>query len=243
MNQITKQIEQIEAKAAYLGTCLPLMCPNHPKERTCDGFDRFVIVFSRSLKRYCFFLKSLIDKIDKEVSIILSRDSISKQDFATKISDDVFFILDAYLFSCRSLFEKNIYFKNNNISRGLAKKLGIVGSNYETGSLHRILKSMRDEVTHINVYGSGIGSMIQFTNTAQGLKHSIPTEFTNDKNERLCLSLITTDTWQMAHPLISDIFDIVYTETIIRYGTPKQNSTFHWGESSVKPNDFNFLTR
>ena len=99
---------------------------------------------------------------------------------------------------------------------------------------------MRNEVTHLNAYGSSVGSMIHIKNTANGLNCSIPTEFTDDKNERLCLIVISTNIWLLAHPIISDIFDIICTETIRRYGVPNKDSEYHWGESSVKLSDFKY---
>ena len=240
MDQIKNQIELIEAKAAYLSSCLPVMCPNYPKERACDGFDRFILVFSRSLKRYCYFLKLLLNTIDSETSKIIDKDFNNEQEFMSVISDDIFFIFDAYLFSCKSLFEKNIYLSNNNISGDLATKLVVIGKDYNKGLFHKILGFMRNEVTHVNAYGSSIGSMIHIKNTASELNYSIPTEFTDDKNKRLCLIVISSNIWQLAQPIISDIFDIICTETIRRYGVPSKDTEYHWGESSVKLSDFKY---
>jgi hypothetical protein len=238
MDKIKNQIGMVEAKAAYLSSCLPVMCPNYPKERACDGFDRFVLVFSRSLKRYCYFLKMLLNKIDTETSKFTDKDLNNGQDFMSVISDDIFFIFDAYLFSCKGIFEKNIYRSNNNISDDLAKKLAEIGQEHKSQSLFKMLRIMRNEVAHLNAYGSGIGSSIHIKSVANESNFSIPTEFTDENNERLCLISISTNIWQLVHSIISDIFNIIFTETIRRYGIPRNDSEYHCGELSVRLSDF-----
>ena len=46
-----------------------------------------------------------------------------------------------------SLFEKNIYLSNNNISGDLATKLVVIGKEYKKGLFHKILGFMRNEAT------------------------------------------------------------------------------------------------
>ena len=138
-----------------------LNCPNHPTNYTLTEVDQLKLNFCRYTKRIMYFASNFLRKYDRISDEIKERNNPSNEPYITMVTDDIFFEFDAFLFSCKSIVEGNSIKKAKGMNPHVYKEyLNFSKMAFET-FIKTYLNPLRDEVVHINNFGSAMGSSVK----------------------------------------------------------------------------------
>lgn len=140
-------------------------CPNCPSTHTLTDIDIFKINFCRYTKRAMYYAENFVSNLIKVERDLRSRYDFERSDFATIIPDDIFFDFDAFVFSCKSIMEGKIMER----SKGFHPSVKDTFCKYARLTFDRFVTSyltpLRDEVVHLNRFGSAAASMAWIRNS------------------------------------------------------------------------------
>lgn len=157
-----------------------------------------------------------------------------------QIGPEVYFEFDAFLYSCKSIFEENIKIKGSQYFSKERKKefLQIAQDAYQK-FVSKILTKLRNEAVHLNYFGTSISQMMLVTDHQGERTIILHTTFKDANNEDLNLMQLFVTLLQLSNDVVQKIIRLVIKEVIDGFGVPNYLSTeYHLGHSIFKIGDF-----
>lgn len=231
-------------------------CPNFPKaEYRLTETDMTIHTFTRHLLRVYYHSTNFINfisKIHTEIlkqhrpasalnnqSSNLSEKENSSESFGTMVSDDIFFEFDAFIYSSKSIFEGKMHKRLKNIFKTDASEYNELSERIFSSTIRPVLMFIRNEVVHLNRFGTSFGSMAHVEKTDNGWKISLPSNYSmNGKQADLIelFLLIFDNINRFVGEIITMLSETIYAE----FGMPEKEINFNCGNVSVKIPSFEY---
>lgn len=205
-----------------------LFYPNTPKQFDIDEVQKMKLNFSRHSKRTMYYAVNFLEKYTEAVRGLIPEVSIGRR--MVPISDDVFFDFDAFVFSAKSIVEGNIL-------RGAKRLHPDVRTPFMTFSKEKFkdfiqtrLRPIRDEVVHLNNFGTAIGSFVHINEDHKFFFH---TEYSPDVD----LIGLFADILANMSDIIVTISRYIILHECYLWGFPRDGETFKYGDHCIKISD------
>lgn len=156
--EITKKINNTNAKLDFVQIHMTF-CPNYPKDRTLNDVDNAISNICRYSKRTLYYAQNFNNNLNLICNDLSNR--VTKQDttISTNIKDDIFFDFDAFIFSFKSITEETIGIKSKGLDNCSKKEFKKISKFYLEDFIKPYLIPVRNEVVHLNNYGTSFGSI------------------------------------------------------------------------------------
>ena len=206
-------------------------CPNHPNEAKLMDIDVMKVNFCRYTKRTMYYAESFIEHLNKIEIDLRTYHNDKGNTFMAMIPDDIFFDFDAFVFSCKSIVEGNMMAR----SKGFHPSVKNAFNEYAESTFHRFVKSyltpLRDEVVHLNNFGSAISSMAGIKNDKL---HIRAFNYTDDFELQKVFETILIEMTS----IIKNVAVFIMLHECNLWGFPKKDTTFSTGYSNYKISDY-----
>jgi hypothetical protein len=207
-----------------------LNCPNHPKSYKMLDIDIMKANFCRYTKRSMYYAENFMKTLGKIENDLKTRYDF-KSELMTVISDDIYFDFDAFIFSCKSIVEGKIMER----SKGFHSSVKNDFNNYAKSTFNRFVKSyltpLRNEVVHLNNFGSAIGSMAWIKNNKL---HIRAFDYSDDLELQKVFTTILTEMTS----IINKVSVYIMLHECELWGFPEKDITFSTGYNEYKISDF-----
>ncbi len=220
---------------------LPMLfvaCIEDKDKNTTYNVDNFEILIPRYSLRMLYhaknFIKNLLEFVKNHNEQIPENGTIG-----FPIGLDIYFEFDAFLYSSKSLFEKNMLTKGQRYFSKAQKTIFLeIAKEAHKNFISNFLTKFRDEAVHLNYLGTSI-SQVALVTSDHGRKN-ITLHSTFQKNgQELNLLEVFTTLFSLNNEVLKQIFLLVIKEYINRYGMPKKSDMeYHVGHSKFKIGDF-----
>jgi hypothetical protein len=132
-------------------------------QNTEHPIEPFELLVQRYSLRMLYHAKNFVNKILK-----ILKDNESKiqhnNTIGFQIGPEVYFEFDAFLYSCKSIFEKNI--KNNGLqyfTQNRKKAFSQIAQDAYQKFVSKTLSTLRNEAVHLNYFGTSVSQVILIT--------------------------------------------------------------------------------
>lgn len=168
---------------------LTLYCePAELQMRQLTELEMTLRVLGRQISKTLYHARQFVSIATKFLGAQLARiveanDSIgeSAASFGTLAPDSVYFEFDAFVLAARGILEKNIYKRiNANMGQPRTAAFQKAATAVRTRLLSPLLKLIRDEISHLNNFGTSIGSVANFAYAAGVWSVRFPCEYSID---------------------------------------------------------------
>lgn len=219
---------------------LPMLfvaCIEDKNKNTTYPVDNFQILIPRYSLRMLYhaknFIKNLLEFAKKHDEKISENGTIG-----FPIDLDIYFEFDAFLYSSKSLFEKNmltngkIYFSNEQKIKFIE-----IAKEAHKNFIYNFLKPFRDEAVHLNYLGTSI-SQVALVECDHGRKNIILHSTFRINGRELNLLEVFETLFSLNNEVLKKIILLVIKEYITRYGMPKKlDVEYHVGQTKFKISD------
>ena len=158
----------IPATKNAIGKCKALisMCANPyifsrnvpTGDLSVDHADYLFLIFSRYSLRALYHAELFLHNYEKITCLNLTE--LSKdQEFGIQVPDHIYFDFDAFVISCKSVLEGNIIKRAQNLEKRLIPVFLQIAEKAKASLIDPWIKPIRDECTHLNTFGTSIGSI------------------------------------------------------------------------------------
>lgn len=206
-----------------------LSCPDHPTYWESTNVDKLKSNFCRYTKRTMYYAENFVNHVQEVKDDISTKHNLNVDFLGVVISDKCYFDFDAFIISCKSLLDKNFVKLSADFNPKIKTSFNKFAKNINQNFIEPILKPIRDEVVHLNQYGSSIGSIAHIKNG----KISIKAFYNNQDLE----SLFYTTLLQM-NGIIGAIGTAILQHECLTFGFPKKEVVFQGKVKKFKLSDF-----
>ncbi len=220
---------------------LPMLfvaCIEDKDKNTTYNVDNFEILIQRYSLRMLYhaknFINNLLEFVKKHNDKIPENSTIG-----IPIGLDIYFEFDAFLYSSKSIFEKNMLTKGQSyFSKEQKTNFLKIAKAAHQNFISNFLAKFRDEAVHLNYLGTSI-SQVAFVTSEQGRKNiTLHSTFRKNGQELNLLEVFAT-LFSLNNEVLKQIVLLVIKEYIDRYGMPKRlDIEYHVGHSKFKLGDF-----
>lgn len=216
-----------------------IACTVDNTQVTDRSIDNFELLVQRYSLRMLYHAKNFITKVLQFV-----KDSENKvpqnNTIGFQIGPEVYFEFDAFLYSCKSIFEENI--KNKGVlyfSKDRKSGFMQLARTAYQRFVSNFLSILRNEAVHLNYLGTSISQMILVTDRDGEKEIKLHTTFKTSNGQELNLMEIFVTLFQLSNDVIKKIIMLVIKETIDKLGMPKDlDNEYHIGHSVFRIRDF-----
>lgn len=233
INDLNNKIDLNKAKIEFLMSH-GIHCPRHPKEYTMNDVDKLISNICRYSKRTLYYANKFIDSLYSVLTELEISDK-NKLPVMTTIKDDIFFEFDAFVFSLKSLTEENIVNNAKKLDKESLKAFKIFSSLHFNNFVKPFLIPIRNEVTHLNNFGTAIGSLISISKEQ---KVSIRCNYKNIDGKDLDLIQIFNLFIEKTFDLIDNLLGIFIHHNFVRWGIPDNDIYYCNYNLKVNHKDF-----
>jgi hypothetical protein len=159
------------------------------------------------------------------------RHDINGQELMTMISDNIFFDFDAFLFSCKSIVEGKVMQRAKGLHDKVRKEFMTYSKNAFETFIKNYLTPLRDEVVHINNFGSAIGSMVHIKNGQIMIRAF-------DYSEEMELKRIFTTVLTYMNDIIKNVAQFIMLHECYLFGFPTKDIKFVTSFGEYKVSDY-----
>jgi len=159
------------------------------------------------------------------------RHDFSAEEILTIIPDNVFFDFDAFLFSCKSIVEGNIIKRAKGLHHNVRKEFMAYSKKVFETFIKTYLTRLRDEVVHINNFGSAIGSMAHIKKGQIMIRAF-------DYSEEMELKKIFMTVLIFISDIIKNVAKFIMLHECYLFGFPTKDLKFVTGFGEYKVSDF-----
>ncbi len=231
MNDELLKIVRYNRGLAELINSFFTFCPNFPSDYTLTEVDIFKIVFSRYTKRTMYYAENYLQNLERIEVELKEKSHLNSKNFLMPISDAIFFDFDAFLFSSKSIVEKKMI----NRASGMHLKIKNEFLTYAKDTLNNFiepyLKPFRNEVVHINNFGSSFGSLVHIKDNKLFFKAF------SLKNE-IDLHEIFITVLKNISEIIKNIAKFTMLHDCYTFGFPDKTKSFNTGYHNYSFSDF-----
>ncbi len=235
--ELLKKIYNTEDLINFL-PMLFVACIEDKDSNTTYNVDNFEILIRRYSLRMLYHAKNFI-KILLEFVKMYSDKIPENGTIGIPIDLDIYFEFDAFLYSSKSVFEKNILTKGRSYFSKEQKTIFLkIAKVAHQNFISNFSTKFRDEAVHLNYLGTSI-SQVAFMEGLQGRKNiTLHSTFPKNGQELNLLEVFET-LFSLSNEVLRQIVLLVIKEYIARYGMPKRlDVEYHVGHSIFKAGDF-----
>lgn len=216
-----------------------IACTVDKNQNTDRLIEPFELLFQRYSLRMLYHAKNFINKV-----LTILKDNESKiqhnNSIGFQIGPEVYFEFDAFLYSCKSIFEKNIKDKGSQyFSKDRKNAFSQIAQEAYQKFVPKTLSSLRNEAVHLNYFGTSISQMILITDREGEKTVKLHSTFINDNGQELNLMDLFINLLQLSNDVVQKIITLVIEEIISKFGAPNNLTTqYNVGKSVFKIEDF-----
>ncbi|MFC1770039.1 hypothetical protein ACFLZI_03185 [Nitrospirota bacterium] len=206
---------------------------------TTFDVDNFEMIIQRYSLRMLYhannFITGLLDIAESNIDKVPVNDKLGFQ-----IGPNIYFEFDAFLYSCKSIFEENILNKGKQYFRDdrKARFIEIAKASHD-GFIKNMLLDFRNEAVHLEYWGTSISQVILIGNRDGKIDLHLHSTFKNASGDEFNLIDVFMRLCSESCRVLRDIFTLVIKEMISKHGTPnKIDIKLHSGSSIFKIKDF-----
>ena len=209
-----------------------LNCPDYPGEKVMSDIDILKTNFSRYTKRTMYYAENFINKLIEIKTQLESREDLKGQsEIMIVIQDDIFFDFDAFVFSCKSLVEGKIVERSKKFHPKVKDQFLKFAKKTFGSFIKGYLTPLRDEVVHINNFGSASGSMVRIKDNKISIKAF-------DFSEELELQKVFDKILNEMSNIITEIATTIMYHECYLYGFPTKEITFDFHGFKYKASEY-----
>lgn len=157
-----KRVIRMKDGAAILFS-IPAFCQNSPKQIKFDDVFQFTHIFARYTNRLCYFANNYLFEIEKLISSDLHIPEAGKE-LLLCYGDPIYFEFDAFVTFSKSIVENNIVKRANKLNHKVVEIFNKSAQIHFDNFINPFLNELRDEIVHINEFGSTLQSQISLKN-------------------------------------------------------------------------------
>ena len=205
---------------------------NGRQEGEVDELFKFYMNFTRYSERCLYFAENVLKKMG-EIEAMQKQNAISPgENYLTGVESDVWFEFDAFVISAKSIFEGNIIKWSKNLETECNARLDEIAKEYKKSFIDPFLVKIRDEVIHINNYGSALGSLADFD--SQGKLISLRSGFYTIDNKNMDLIELYFAILDTICKLIDKTYRIMLDNIILTTGEINSKLKTNWGDVCIE---------
>ena len=210
--------------------------PNAPKEYTFNDVNNLIANTNRYSRRLLYFARNILNKLN---------DLIEKLDFNNEnnqyivpVRDDIFFEFDAFIFSCKSILEGSTIEKAKKFDPITKKYFDVLAKKSLETFIKPFLKPLRDEIVHLNNYGTAIGSLLFIEKKENSLVIKLKTNFYKNNKDDIDLIYLFFHIFDNIIEIINKLLGIFIHHYFISWGVPKRNIKYNNLNLEINFDDF-----
>jgi len=201
--------------------------------RSNDEADILVMLFCRNGQRALYHANFFLINYDKITAP--SESTLAEgQEVGIAISDDLFFDFDAFVIACKSVMEGKVVDRAKALHPSVKGVFDQIAKDAKANLIDRHILPIRNEVTHLNLLGTSIGSMAFLKRESNVIKIRLRTNFVTSLGREpielselfdFILSGFMSICWRIAGVFIAHYF--------LKYGAPSTNKHFNYDGSTI----------
>ncbi|MBL6447624.1 hypothetical protein JMN32_15000 [Fulvivirga sp. 29W222] len=208
-----------------------LSCPNHPKEHQLATIDQLKYNYCRYTKRTMYYAENFVMNLESINDKLSKHPDFSTKEFITAIPDNIFFDFDAFLFSCKSLVEGKVIERGKEFHSQVLNKFMKYSKKTFNQFIQTYLNPLRDEVVHLNNFGSAIGSMVHIKDGDIMIKAF-------DYSDEMELQKVFNEILTNMSDIIKNLAQFIVLHECHHFGFPTKDSKFSTGYGDFQISDF-----
>jgi len=216
---------------------LSIQCPNYPSELALTEAEKLINVFCRNSLRTLYYAKNFLTNLLNLQCVQLKPAAIGET-IGVPVQDDIFFDFDAFVFSAKSIFSQDILKKSQTLHKDAAVPFRRLALEAKRNFIDPILNNVRNEVVHLNVYGSSIGSFVRLTNLGDRWAVRILTTFYTADGKEIDLIDLFLRIFNPTRDLIMQILGAFLLHLFRTFGKPERNAGYVSDGAEIRIADF-----
>jgi hypothetical protein len=210
--------------------------PNFPKVYTFTDVDILILNTNRYSKRMFYFCERFLKILSETISKIYPSENRS---LSVRIDDDIFFDFDAFIFSCKSIFEESAIKRAKKFKPKIRSMFEELTNETYLKFIKPYLLNIRNEVVHLNNFGTAIGSFIQINVKDHKYGFKLKCNYKDNSGNELDLISIFFYILDNFINVIQKLLGIYLLHYIETWGTPENNIELNIFGQEISFNDFN----
>lgn len=224
MLETEKKIQEMKSAVFFLQNAF-INCPKFPK----DGYilsnaEILIFMFSRYTLRMLCYAEKFLSSINKVKSNFRFPDT-KDNTIMTPVDDAIYFHFDAFIFSCKSICERNMIDRAQGLHPKVKPLFEKKAKELYDNFIKPILQDIRDEVVHLNYFGSSTGSIAEVTKTDTDIDMKFKTAFYLLHGKDIELIDTFNMIFQNMEKLFIDISGLLLLHLFYKFGLPEKNIT------------------
>ncbi|MCK5170986.1 MAG: hypothetical protein KAQ75_14000 [Bacteroidales bacterium] len=226
-----EQIRKLKGLADFT-SAFHLNCPNYPNQKILSDIDILKLNFSRYTNRTMYYAENFNNKLIEIKRQLENREDLKGQDeIMTVIPDDIFFDFDAFVLSCKSLVEGKIIERSKKFHPKVKDKFFKFAKKTFESFVKNYLAPLRNEVVHINNFGSASGSVAWIKDNKISIKAF-------DFSEEVELQKVFDTILKEMSKIITEIATTIMYHECYLYGFPAKEITFNLQGFKYKASEY-----
>lgn len=213
-----------------------IQCPNHPREYTASEADQLILVFCRHSLRTLYYAKNVLDHLLNLEAI--QDDADIGHVIVVPVRDEVFFDFDAFVFSAKSIFSQTMLKRADALHKDAAATFRQLAFQAKRNLIDPLLNNVRNEIVHLNVYGSSIGSVAMLTNLGDRWGVQIFTTFYTGDGKEVDLIELFLQIFNPTQQLIMQILSVFLVHLFKNYGKPEKDLRYVSDGGEIRLSDY-----
>ncbi len=214
-----QRIKDIKAKIIFVQNSISFY-PNIPNEYELNDADEMILIFERYALRALYFAEEFIQSINDVMNIkINSRPQ--NENYATNVDNKIYYMFDAFIVFSKSIMEGNIIKRSKKLNPLSKEYFDKIVLYYNNIFIKKELNIIRDEIIHLNKWGTSLGSIAYF-NCNHELT-GIMSNYINKSGQKIDLIMLYSNILNKMINVIDEIMGIFIFEYFVRFGVPDKN--------------------
>ncbi len=215
---VEDRITRIREGAWFLQWAL-IYLPNVPKPLNFDGALQFSQVYARYSNRMSYHAEQFIKNL-KDIQNVLSVKVEVDQEVFMSTHDSLFFDFDAFIASAKTLVEGNIRERARHLDPWLHTAFEQLATVHFQNFVDPFLAPFRNEILHVNNFGSSLYSQLSLRNDGQVIHVSMKPVFGTFQDRSVDLIGVFCKTFEQMENIFCQVAGCILAHFFSKWGAP-----------------------
>ncbi len=216
---------------------ISIACPNYPAEHQVTQAESLINVFCRHSLRALYYSDNFLTHMKRLAAFPLRTPGMGET-VGVPVQDEIFFDFDAFVFGVDSLFSGSILKRSRALDRHVVPVFRDMAERAKRDFVDPYLKVVRNEVVHLNAYGSNLGSFARLTNRGNNWGVHVLTTFRTADGAELDLIALFFRIYDQTTIFTWQILGIFLLHMFLSYGKPTRDVGYVSDGAEVRLSNF-----